>query len=461
MDNTNLIMYTDGSANPNPGLIGSASHGYVYENYSEKKFELFENVLTDKGYLKEIELKESDAKLVEPLYFIEKNCSFSHDASNNYAEVFALKQILDWIKDSNVKFKSILIYTDSMYVVNKINSIKEGKLSDSSNKEIWDEVSKLYINIENITIEWVKGHNGHLGNVIADFSASIARNNSHKGIYGCKEKVISAKEIFSDKIDIHPLLCFNNLVINNKSMPTNQSPTLYYMYNTDLPDNLIGKANAKSNYAIVCLDEPVNVIEEIKTRQIEARFYNAIMLLKLNKVKTKKYYPRLNTCAFNSLNNKGFTNTLVFIDNEVITQEINPPGLLMRALEHYDFLTDILININNNSDSIIVIDVTHYFYESQEIKKKIKTKLKDSFVVGFKDLDVSIKLNDKNVNVPLVLGEDMPNRNVLKSIENTNPKISLVLWNRSEKSYGYSIYIKSNDSYSIWSNMSTNRVIMT
>ncbi len=469
MNDSNLIIYTDGSASPNPGVIGSASHGYVYTDFCTDKHELYDNIFTDIGYVHIPDYDDKLHKLVNPLYIIEKSFSFSHEASNNFAEIFALKQILDWIIEKDISFKSILIYSDSSYVVNTVNDwittwAKNNWVKSNgqvaTDKELWvsilESMNKIRARGADLSIRWIKGHNNNLGNVLADFAANIARNNSLKGIYANNEVIVDFKEYEKCKPEFHPLLCFNNVLLN-----TTKVDKEYFLYKTDLPDNLIGKANSNSSYAVVCLKEPVSIIDEIKQKQVDSRTYNSMTLLKLDKIKQKKYYPRLkNSCAI-ALNNKGNSNSLIFYNKETICQEINPPGLLVRAVDHYNFLLDIMSDVKMNKPDIIKIDITNEFYTTEVDKKdKIKTILKPEFGVGYKNITLVENIKDKYVKIPLVLGIDLPNRNVLKNIETDDPKIYLTLWQISEESFGYCIYIETKDSSSVWSNMSSAKLFI-
>ena len=460
----NLVVYCDGSASPNPGLIGSASHGYIYKEESKNKFVLYDHLITKDGYTS----IEDNKECVEPLYFIEKNYSFGFVGSNNYAEIYALKQILEWLVVHKLYFKTVLIYSDSSYVVNTINEWmenwkKNGWIKNDgkevNEKDLWMSIDDYLDELKSksqIQVEWIKGHNGNIGNLLADFGANIARFNSTRGFYTNNEKIIDAKDYFKSKVDIHPLLCFSNILLTQNNIKE------YYMYNSKLPDHLIGKHSNESSYSIVHLKEPDKLIEEIKTFYYERKYNNSISLLKLKTLKEKKYYDRIKNCYFNSLLNKQKTNTLVTFDNTVIVQEINPPGLLLRALDYYEHLEHILADIHSDSNQIQKIDITKYFYDIEETKNKtFKHVLNKEITTGFKNMTLEINYMNKKIKLPTILGYDMPSRNDLKKIEKDNPKIILVLLPVSDESFDYCIYIETDDSYSIWSNASTARIFFS
>lgn len=147
----NFNIYTDGSSRGNPGRGG---FGVVIMNEDnskiEEKFSLqFENV------------------------------------TNNYMELFAIKTALDFVsahQDDNFK-----IYSDSAYCVNicnnwiyswKNNGWKRSKNQEIENLEIIKEIYNLLNkDFPNFMIIKISGHNGNIGNELAD---SLATNNLTK-----------------------------------------------------------------------------------------------------------------------------------------------------------------------------------------------------------------------------------------------------------------------------------------
>ena len=78
--------------------------------------------------------------------------------------------------ENNISEKTIII-TDSQYVVNGINVWKKNwKLKnwkDVKNKELWILLDQLESKLSTVSVEWIKGHNGHEGNEMADELATI------------------------------------------------------------------------------------------------------------------------------------------------------------------------------------------------------------------------------------------------------------------------------------------------
>jgi hypothetical protein len=152
------------------------------------------------------------------------------------------------------------------------------------------------------------------------------------------------------------------------------------------------------------------------------------------------------------------------MDNEVLSPEINPPGLLINALETYDVLLDILtpnLDFKSNVDSYV--DITNYFYNVDVDKKqKVKYVLKNEFSVGQKNLilDININNNVGMIGVPIVLGLDLPERNVLKKLESYDPTIWILFRFTSNQCFEYYFVIETIDAISIWQNKSSSRIVL-
>lgn len=147
----NFNIYTDGSSRGNPGQGG---FGVVVMNEDNSKIE-------------------------------EKFSSQFENVTNNYMELLAIKTALEFVsahKDDNFK-----IYSDSAYCVNicnnwiyswKNNGWKRSKNQEIENLEIIKEIYNLLNkDFPNFMIIKVNGHNGNIGNELAD---SLATNNLTK-----------------------------------------------------------------------------------------------------------------------------------------------------------------------------------------------------------------------------------------------------------------------------------------
>lgn len=141
VDNS-LHVYTDGSANPNPGFGGWA---YCIPSLGIG------------------------------------NSGGTSDTTNNRMELMAILQAIAHLK--KIGIEEATIFTDSKYAVSGITTNLSKWVSNSyisaqgvpvKNKDIWEA---LYYELQDIsiTMEWVKGHSGNEGNEKVDEMAECAR----------------------------------------------------------------------------------------------------------------------------------------------------------------------------------------------------------------------------------------------------------------------------------------------
>ena len=137
----NITIYTDGACKGNPGEGGWGA----FIEYSNEKVKLY-------GYEK--------------------------DTTNNRMEIIAAIEALRSINAQS----NIIIYTDSKYLMNGINTWihgwKKNNWKTSSNKnvknvDLWKIIDELNSN-HSIEWIWVKGHSGNPGNEMADELANFA-----------------------------------------------------------------------------------------------------------------------------------------------------------------------------------------------------------------------------------------------------------------------------------------------
>jgi len=143
MNNSDVIIYTDGSSRGNPGPGG---YGIVMEDCKTGFAKRY-----SQGYRK---------------------------TTNNRMELLAVIEALKKLKKSGLK---ITVYTDSKYVVDSIekkwvfNWQKKG-FKNKKNIDLWLEFLKVYEQ-NSISFKWIKGHNNHPQNEICDKLAFNASEN--------------------------------------------------------------------------------------------------------------------------------------------------------------------------------------------------------------------------------------------------------------------------------------------
>jgi ribonuclease HI len=140
------VIYTDGSASPNPGPGGA---GVV--------------ILKDDVVIKEL-------------------IHSGGQTTNNRMELQAVIMALQWtaIKDP------VNIFTDSQYVQKGLTEWipiwKKRNWKKVKNDDLWRQLDQLWTTHQNVQIKWVKAHAGHTWNERADQLANRGTEHSKKSL---------------------------------------------------------------------------------------------------------------------------------------------------------------------------------------------------------------------------------------------------------------------------------------
>lgn len=109
----------------------------------------------------------------------------SHGSTNNKMELVAATKALEWVRDwPLLKFYyKIIIYTDSKYLINGINSWIHGWQNNGwkskatgleiKNRSEWQVLA--HVISKQVIWEWVKGHEENVNNNIVDEMCQLAR----------------------------------------------------------------------------------------------------------------------------------------------------------------------------------------------------------------------------------------------------------------------------------------------
>ena len=85
---------------------------------------------------------------------------FLGDATNNIAELMAVKVGLESVKNRSVP---VIIYTDSQYTIGVL-----GKWKAKKNIDLVKEIKNLISSFTQVSFVWVRGHSGNIENEIVD-----------------------------------------------------------------------------------------------------------------------------------------------------------------------------------------------------------------------------------------------------------------------------------------------------
>lgn len=480
---TSMVVYSDGSARPNPGFVGWGFHGYIYKDIVPKKGSgNVSHFPSNSGYISKSNKKDSANHEVTPVSYIDGYGCRTEHGSNNLAELLAVNTAIQIAKDKKVN--NLLVRTDSEYVRKGIEHYSHGWIKNNwvkadgtlvANNGVWKNV---LVNLENLRadgckfkIEWVSGHTDSqnnnlsdkyvLGNVLADKLACIGMLNSTNGESRTHITYTSPEGYWKTDINKHPFFSHKRMYFN--TLRNSHIPGEYYIGDHGKEDDMLGKKMSDGSYGVIQLKQPDPVVEYIRDQQtFITGDEDAIVMIRLDelfKSSTYKYIENYGKCSFTRPNPNRLD--LRTIEKEPLTRELRPPMLAMRAIESLSVLKSILIDYKNNvQEGYTTIDITDSFYNKEIIVKKkesiVKCTLKPNINSTFTSLDLNVKLNNSDCKVIITLGIDMPGRNTLKSIESENVKISLVMWKQSEEAYRFAIVIENGEDYGVWAGFYSN-----
>lgn len=469
-----MVLFSDGSANPNPGFGGWGLHGYTYSDQLPKKGSgNTTQYLTEKGYIEKIQAKTVKPTEVKPLTYVDGYGSFSQSITNNVAEIAAAANGFAYA--DGYEIKKLLLLTDSEYTVNgatkwlptwKSNNWIKRDGSPVANKDIWltldANLQKLTDKGVEVEVRWVKGHSTFLGNQIADKNADIGRLYSNRNLLRTEFNTKPAEGYWSSKLEKHPFICQRRIYFS--TIKESNVPGEYYLGEHGKDDELLGKRTADGCHSYIQLETPEPFIEMLRTKQCEeAKDLDSIIMGRLDKLfepSTQADLDRFGeVCIYRAHRSKLDLN---FIDNEPLTKELKPPRLAMRAIESVNTLKGIFLAWQDaGNDTITSTNVTPLFYD---VDSKGERKLKAQFIVGFSMLSLEVFYGKQTPlqkeKVDLCMGVDMPDRNALKRLEKLKPEITVVTWMESEKTFRYATILKSGNSYGIWAGMHSNLRIL-
>lgn len=100
-----------------------------------------------------------------------------HNVTNNQMELKSAIYALSKLNDAALKY-SIIVYSDSQYVVNGVNTWYkdwEAKgFKKVKNVDLWKSLMALVRKFDDIQFIWVKGHDSNPGNIEVDKLCNVA-----------------------------------------------------------------------------------------------------------------------------------------------------------------------------------------------------------------------------------------------------------------------------------------------
>jgi ribonuclease HI len=441
-----MVAYCDGSCKPNPGYSGYGVYAYTYDDKSVKN--PIKHPVHEKFKYTNIGFEEEKGKIVNVVDVYEViDAIIGENFTNNHAELLAYKRVLK-IANSDDRINNLLIYTDSTYVCNSINTdinnwiLNGWKRVDGKeiiHKEIWlsiiDEVNKFRAKGGTLQTKWIKGHDNNIGNAYSDLFSNIAsnasyllRNDNHER--GSIVTIYDKKSPFSAYKNSYK---FKDIIYNFKdvffSSDNIDDKTYCFLYNASKKEEDIGVRTTESIFAINIGYVP-EIINKIKAyhRSIP-RFNHQPCNIKISKFKNPLYLKLFHEVDIRYLlvqdgNKPSFT--LVRDHTPFVYDVARYAPLIMNVSEMFN---DIFYISSSDIENKIIIDVTDKFYN----KNKLILTNKDDSIEFDEEVNSIIKKLYPNDNVllqklKLIIGVDMPDYLTLKSMEREVKKVNLICY---------------------------------
>jgi len=467
-ENTKLkaIIYTDGSCLPPRGSFGGGAHGYLFDDTCYRKNNDKPNhyTVTTDGYLEKDQLaayaEDKTPKELKPLLHYNAAYPYGREGTNNRAELLAMIDTVCILCD-NHPIESILILTDSMYVISIYNAVvKDPKGntwldSDRPNLDLWTMLSNTLSKYKSINIKLGKviAHGTAVGNNVADRLAYVGREMAGKGHNKPVFKFYKGK-YWTDKPVPHPLLNFKQLYFNVGILPdVNESLYAFMDYPKDVE---LGKKSSEPLYGISIFKEPVNYVDSVINAYLEgSRGNQYLTTLDLRVLYTQEHYKMselLGTHTYDYSRNK-----LLLMGETPIATPISPPGLAQNALAKtlimYTLYKHYLQHGVSDDGVTVVIDITDQLYDINDKGKYVFKYLQN--IVG---PEVQVNIDGKSLDMTLVYGKDTLTRNQLKKLEVSKPKILLLFKRGSKSMLEYYSIIDTEEASGIYGNYYINKI---
>lgn len=425
-----MVLYTDGSARPNPGISGYGIHGYIGE---EGNFKTIDNkwVMTSVGYVNK---KDKNRYVnITPDYIIEKYGRYEESTTNNQAELDALIEAIKIAKERLTKEDRLHIIADSEYVVRFVNSVLNNiKVDYNSNIPYLNKIKELMKDIEfQFTIERVDGHSGILGNEEADTLSNIGRNLKNtdmnkKHVY--KELIIDPVEYWFYEPDINEFLkknkkllitLKNNTILNDKNL---HCITNYKRKNIDE----IGKKDPDINYAIIHTNKPVKEINLILEEAKDGTDLLKPYVIDLSEVLNKKTSRKLHLYGKDYIKKRRVIFDVIETTDSnpvVLAMEIFPESLSWYTVEHFKQLYEIKNLLEKNE--------VKYLDIKEEIYKNIKNN--------------RFTIETDKFKIPLVFRVNIPEPSLFTKLKKEIKNIYLLYKEKDNIIYDTCIYIETEN----------------
>jgi len=490
------VFYTDGGCYAAQKLGGWGIHAYLYNGeVAPTGTGLKDWFITPRGYLAKKDplspenrsrvwsllpelAKNPQVTDVNVLCYLELTGVLLEKATNNLAELIAVIKAIEL--GISRELQHIQIYTDSQYVQVgytdmldrwSANGWKNSNGERLANIPEWEHIKELKaLQLgagHTLTLSWVRGHNGNLGNERADYLATRGLILADKGI---SEEIIEEHvptKYWKANVEINRLFTHNRWYFNTCVSATTQDDAGRYVYhvgNHGKDDDFLGKQMANASFAVLKLEQPEPVLETLRTlqRELDVERLNSIMIGRLDFIFKPKVYTDLLANGGNFIQKRKARLDLYTADDLQLTKELRPPRLAFNLIDimgSLEFRLDEVIT-GTLGTTVTTTDITGEFFIIEVKGKKSLTKLKPEWNSTVKSLSVMVKHPlEKAPNphpITLTFGMDLPHRNALAALAPLNPHLEVICWMESSQAFRYATVIRCGKDYGIFAGYYSN-----
>jgi ribonuclease HI len=474
------VLYADGGFYNNEKAGGWGLHGYVYSasDLPTKGSGNPKAIPTAAGYVEEKE----GAAMVKVVNYVDRFGGVSKAKSNNHTELLAAKEALEYALDKGLSHTKI--YSDSEYVVKGINlnldkwqsaGWRKRNGEEVSNLEDWKDIASLLTRFKEqqteVELAWIKGHNGHAGNEMAD---QWAGKGNSIGLNGS-----DIKYSFEDKPDgywkpkakYNRIFCHAKWYFSSLADEANKSACGRHVYWTGEhgDDEDVAKPQADAANAVLYLKEQDPVLEKLRDHYIEQdkRQLGHLFIGALSNITNPTIYADILRFGASVFRKNKATMSISTNNKVPVVHHVTPTGLAHYNLDNIVSLTDKLDRYLAKDKSIAVTDITDLLYEATEKKGVVERKIRKEINSTTKCLDLTVNYNTGKVSVlremdvvpvsrakvRMIMGNDIIRRNALAALADSVERVVVITWRESDEVFRYATVIETTDDVGIWASV--------
>lgn len=490
MKRKSLVCYCDGGFLLDRKIGGAGVHGYTYDEMSEKPETVSARwIPTKEGYVE----KSKGGDSVSILNYIDISKALYEVTSSSQTELSAISEILIWAIAQDESFEKITIITDSENIVMGItkwmvNWKKRDWKGSNGNPvkfvELWkvvDESLEKLRKTTEVTVKWIKGHNGNLGNERADFQATrgivLARNKDKEIMVNVKDKRGYWNPTPSNPP--HRLLIGPRLYTSTYDRKRSSERTcgIYYVGSHGGKERLAeeqGKVYPCNYLSAIRTNEPnptIGAMSDLILDMEEMRggTLGTLVTFNLQTLLTGRFCAEVESDGLRFTERKYKPMEVSSSTGQTLAEEIWPIGRGFRLADYCVTLGNILEDIEKGRmirrQSLLDI----FFEESIKKNGVVERKIHKNVGATTKSIKVegSFSTDKEDVNnvtfkrkIVLILGTDTPPRNTLAALSKDVETFDLVSWRESDNSVRYGTYIKlTTGEDGVWTKYDSNLLL--